>query len=250
MAEVSVVYPRIDAAAAFVDVELEVVEEEADAFQAFLARLRRLEPSTSTPSAGGGSLALTATVAGVDPDDVRAAYRDTVMAMDHYQRDYGEPLLVNVGAEFGDSATELLGGNTPISPTHRGVIETAAERAVEERQRFRRLLTNERDSLRTVARRLGEIERELHECRQEQAVSVEAVGFGSGQADRLRDLAADCQALSAERQRSIHRRPVSQLSGIGEQSLVEYLYGECDHRFPALVEIADVAERIEAAIEG
>lgn len=32
-------------------------------------------------------------------------------------------------------------------------------------------------------------------------------------------------------------------------SLVEYLYGEDDHRFPALVEVADIAERIEATME-
>ena len=35
--------------------------------------------------------------------------------------------------------------------------------------------------------------------------------------------------------------------GDDDVAAIQYLYGDLDHRFPALVEIADVAERIEAA---
>lgn len=80
--------------------------------------------------------------------------------------------------------------------------------------------------------------------------AVDAVGFGSVRSERLRSLAEECQALSTERQRAIHGGPATALAGIGEASLVEYLYGEDDHRFPALAEVVDVAERIEAAIHG
>lgn len=247
MPAVTVVYPRIDAAASVVEKEVAVAEAEAEAFSAFRSRLRRLEPVTTTAASGGGSLATTASVSGVDPDDVEAAYRDTVLSMDHYERDYGEPLLVNVGAEFGGQVRELLAAGIPIPPMALGVVEAAAERALEERRQFLRALENELDSLRDVERRLGEIERELHECRRDPSASVEAVGFGSGRTERLRELAAECEALAAERQRAIHRGPITRLSGVEDRSLIEFLYGDADHRFPALVEIADVAERVESA---
>lgn len=250
MPAVTVVYPRIDAAASIVEEEVGIAEAEAEAFGAFRSRLRRLEQVTSTAASGGGSLATTANVSGVDPDDVKAAYRETVLAMDHYERDYGEPLLVNVGAEFGGQVREMLAAGVPIPTMALGVVEAAAERALEERRQFLRALENERDSLRDVERRLGEIERELHECRNDPSASVEAVGFGSGRKERLRELAAECDALAEERQRSIHHGPITRLSGVAERSIIEFLYGEADHQFPALVEIADVAERIKAALDG
>lgn len=246
---VTVVYPRIDSASATVDEEIGIAEAETEAFRAFRSRLRRLEPVTSTSGSGGGCIATTAAVSGVDPEDVKAAYWDTVLSMDHYERDYGEPLMVNVGAEFGGQVREMLAAGVPIPPMALGVVEAAAERAGEERRQFLRALENERDSLRTVERRLGEVERELHECHQAPEASVESVGFGSGRRDRLRVLASECEALAADRQRSIHHGPITRLSGVEERSIVEFLYGDADHRFPALVEVADVAERIESALD-
>lgn len=258
MPEVTTVYPRIESVLATVMEEIEIAEVEAEAFRAFRSRLRRLEPVETASPSGGGSLVRTATVSGVDPEDVRAAYRDTVLSMDHYGRDYDEPLPVNVGAEFGAPVRELVNGDAPIPEMQRGIVDAAAAEAVEERRRFRRALEDERDSLESVARRLGDVERRFHEwCREPQTAEgrrdrtapVEAVGFGSGREERLRELADDCQALSLERQRAIHGGPAPALAGIGEASLQEYLYGEADHRFPALVEIADVADRVGAELD-
>lgn len=242
MADLQTVYPRIEDAHDVIESELIVVDAEAEAFESFRGRLHRLEPAATANVGTGGSLVASSSSSGLDPASVRAAYRETVMAMDHYERDYGESLIENVDVEFGATVRQLLAGGAPISPMQRGVIDTAVERALDERRQFKRALVAERKSLETVEVRLGDIERRLHQVREVPADDPE-------RHSTLRELASRCQALAAERQRSVHEGPAPKIAGIGEQTLTTFLYEDRDYQFPALVEITDVAERVQASID-
>lgn len=248
MDQLNTVYPRIEAAIELVTAEIDTIETEKDAFESFRTRLRHLEPNRSASVGNGGTLTTASSFQGVDPRAVRAAYRDTVLAMDHYEDDYGEPLLDNVEIEFGESVRAVFATDMPIPPMNRAVVETATEQAINERDQFLRALTDERDSLRRINDQLGEIERDLHHLSglapdgSDNEVSI------TGRLDRLGSLADDSQALSVQRQRTLQRRPTPTISGIDDGSLVEYLYSHRDHRFPALVEITNMAERIESAM--
>lgn len=252
MTEATCVYPRIDAAVTVVESEIEATRVEVDAFRDFRARLKRIKPESTIGSQSGGALATAASVSGTSPGSIRDAYRETVMAMPHYERDYGESLIENVTAEFGVAVRELLRGETPISWMHFGVIETATGQSLEEREEFLRALEGERDSLRRVSERLETIEQEL--------LDLQRAGPGGGRneespvdtsrAAKLNQLAGECQKLSTNRQQKLHHRVVSGVSGIGDESLVQFLYDDTEHRFPALVEIADVLSRIESLRPG
>jgi len=241
--ELAVVYPRIDAALATVEEELGILETERTALDRFRSRLQGLDSVVTTRSTGGAGPTSTATVSGADPADVRAAYRDTVLAMDHYDREYGEPLLVHVALEFGPQVVGILGGDVPLSSMQLDVVEGAIDQRIEERRAFTREIATERDSLESVSRRLGAIERAFYEDQREPGPGGEGATEDRG-TPTSSELVADCEALAAERQDAIHSAPVSAHAGVDEESLVEYLYGDTDCRFPALAEIADVAERI------
>lgn len=241
MAQLDVVYPRIDAARSIVEDEAAIIDRELAALDSFERRLARLEPTASHEVAGTGGAAAVASVRGVDPDAVRSAYRETVLAMSHYEREYGEPLLEHVEAEFGANLRTVFASSSPIPPVQRALVRTAVEESIQLRRQFRRTLTDELDSLSTIEAELGDIERRFHELR------FGGGGSGDGRTNALDDLHEMCETLAAERQRTIHRRPAPRISGIGDRSLVAYLYGVADHRFPALVEIADVASQIARA---
>lgn len=241
MADLQTVYPRIEDALDVIESELCVIDAEAEAFASFRRRLHRLEPAATASVGVGGSLVASSSSAGIDPASVRAAYRETVMAMDHYERDYGESLIENVDVEFGSTVRQLLAGDVPISPMQRGVIDSAAERALDERTQFKRALVGERDSLETVEARLGDVERRLHDVR-------DVPLNDPGRQSTLRELASTCQELAADRQRSVHQGPAPKIAGIGEKTLTTFLYEDQDYQFPALVEITDVAERIDDAL--
>jgi uncharacterized protein YerC/tetrahydromethanopterin S-methyltransferase subunit G len=256
MADIAVVYPRIDTALDVLESELEATEVEAEAFRTFRSRLRRMGrtkrnveapmlTNTTTISRDNGSLRYANR--GVDPDNVLEAYRDTVLAMAHYDSEYGEGLLENITLELGETVGTVLTANDQITSLEKGLIETAARNAETKRQQFVQVLTEERNSLQDIKRRLADVERRLDAVRREDEWSQTGDDRGREVASRLDQLAKECQALSIDRQQSIHRRQSPEIAGIEEESLVTYLYGSLEHQFPALVEVADVASRIASA---
>jgi hypothetical protein len=243
MGQPDVVYPRIDTARSVVESESTIIDREMAAFDSFYHRLGRLEPTASHDVSRAGGAVAQATVRGVDPDAIRAAYRETVMAVSHYEREYDETMLKHVEAEFGGDVRVVFASSSLIPPVQQALIRTAVEESIQLRHQFQRTLTDELDSLATTEDRLGVIERRFHE------LASGASPPHDERAETYDSLQEACEALAAERQRTIHRRPAPRISGIGERSLVAYLYDVADHQFPALIEIADVASRIERARE-
>jgi len=245
MSDIAIIYPRIDAAEAIVSTELETIQTETNAFESFLMNVRRLEPTGSVSLGTGGTLATATSFTGFDPAAIRQAYRETILAMAHYDSEYGEHLLDNVEIEFGESVRAVLESEMALPPMTVGVIETAAEQAVTERQDFSRVLSEELESLERIRDQLGDIEARFHEL-------TEAIDQpdspSSDDRNRLETLAKECQTLSVDRQETLHHRSAPYISGIGDRSLVAYLYHDCEHQFPALIEIADVAGRINSRL--
>lgn len=244
MPRVEVSYPRIDTARSIVRTERDILECEIKAFEAFCDRLDRLDSTVSASPAIEGGVVATSPMQGLDPEAVRTAYRDTVLAVEHYDREYGEPLLEHVESEFGPDVRAVFAAAAPIPSVQRDAVAGAVEEAVDRRRRVRGALVRELDSLTSVADRLGDVERRFH------ALTGDAARHPGGHRAELEALAETCEAIAVERQSTIHERPTPRLSGIGQRSLVAYLYGANDHRFPALVEVANVAARIARILDG
>lgn len=107
------------------------VAAERDAFAAFAERVEAC-PTPSPSSVASGSVPRAVTTRSDDAPDhaarLRRAYRETVMAVDHYDVVYDEPLVVNAAAELGPDAATVLDGGVPISSACKRTLHAAATR--------------------------------------------------------------------------------------------------------------------------
>jgi hypothetical protein len=244
--------PRIETAREIVDGEIDAVSAEQRAFADFGARLADLEHTVRTTpgptlAAGSGGLSTLARTDGASAGglrQVRSAYRDTVMAVPHYEAEYDDSLAENVATEFGSELARCVATGNDLTPmTYEALVEET-EQARLERARFLAALRRERASLRRIESALNDAERRAV------AVADRVNGASTPETidavdEELRDLERRCDDLSTQRQETIHHRTVSNLSGIGDGSLSQYLYANRDSRFPALADVADCIETIQ-----
>lgn len=131
---------------------------EQDAFEGFAIRLETMDPDTQpaleSPKHGRMVLSDNSSQASVAMGLVRDAYRETVMAIPHYQEDYAESFFDNVSQEFGrELATALAQGETLTPQLQRALIE-ASHTGANERTSYEQILTTDYESLPTAKRRL------------------------------------------------------------------------------------------------
>ncbi|WP_415378833.1 hypothetical protein [Halosimplex sp. TS25] len=237
-----------------VDREIEYATDERAAFDRFRARLSNLDPTPpSAPSATAGSGVATMPAAVATRGDpgpaaplrtVRTAYRETVMDVPHYEAEYGDTLRASLASEFcPEVATQVTDGRQLTPPLYRALWD-GSESASDDRERFRRALERERESLVDIAGALADCDRRLAEI--EAQIDGAATERLSRLDDRLAALEATCADLAEERQSLVHGRPDVHLSGVAGTSLVTFLYGEFETRCPALSAVADRLQRIRA----
>lgn len=241
--------PRTDAAIEVTDREIEYATAERDAFRAFRSRLERVDPAAASAALVGHTGEAGVALAGGDrPTDsacraVETAYRETVMAVPHFEREYGDTLRECLAAEFSASIAASVTGSRPLTETHLGALAAAADRAVRERGEFLRALRRERDSLRDVRETLDRCERAAVEA----ARAIDGTQSSdrlSRLDDRLATLEAECDAVAASRQQLVHGRSTSTLSGIDGTSFAVFLYGDHETTCPALADVADCCSTI------
>ncbi len=251
--------PTIERARGRVETEIELVERERKAFRRFVARLHDMggerptpgEMDTERPSAGetsaGGGPAV-ATVREPTPSEglraVRAAYRETVMAVPHYDREYGDTLAESMAAELGETLAGHVVDGQVLTPRLYEAVRAASERARDDRSDFLRHLGQERESLCEVAAELNDIESRLVELetRIDQAPTSAQL---SRVDDALAALEERCTDLANRRQATIHGRSVRKISGVEGVSLLQYLYADrLATVTPALSDLADCLDAV------
>ena len=241
--------PRIERAKDIIEEEATLVERERMAFQRFLARVREMGGNSQAPveshSAGGPAVA---TMREPTPSEglraVRTAYRETVMAVSHHDREYGDTLEESMVAELGETLAGHVVGGQVLTPRLYETLCVASERARDDRKDFLRHLGTERESLCEVGEELNGIESRLAEL----ATRVDEAPRSShlGQLDEaLAGLERRCTDLANRRQATIHGRSVRKIAGVDGASLLQYLYGDgIETVTPALSDVASCLETI------
>jgi predicted RNase H-like nuclease (RuvC/YqgF family) len=246
---VTTTQPTIQHAKRIVEDEIDVVAAERDAFERLLTRLDRLDATTGRTApvdagAGGGSLLLAR--GGPSQDGmaaVRTAYRETVMAAPHYEREYGDSLAASLRTEFGDSLAEQVVAGGPLTPVVREALVDAAREALSDRTRFLDVLRTEQQSLESSERELDAVEARvvrLADSLRDPPTDVERVR------DELDRLETRCAAVTTERQELVHDRSSRAMSGVEEDSLLAYLYDDVDARCPALADASACLRTIQS----
>lgn len=136
--------PNIEAARAVLSTERERVRAERDAFERFGREVRSVVPTAPAgPEPGGILLA--------DGDDglseIREAYRETVMAVDHYAEDYDEPLARHLATEFGDDLACAVADGDGVPPGLPDALVARSREARAVRESYLDTLDDEADRL-------------------------------------------------------------------------------------------------------
>lgn len=174
--------------------------------------------------------------------EVRDAYRDTVMAVPHYEEEYDEPIAVNMAAEFDtDVATAVCNGDQ-ITPQVASVLNQYSTDAVERRVELLKALARESESIDEAYETFGEADRSLQHIEGRsflQRPYQELLDIW----DRLGDLEDRCERQLEARQEAIAAQPTAWRTD-DTPSLQAYLYADLPVTHPLLAEGAQLIERI------
>lgn len=226
------------------DAELRRLAAERDAFSEFTRQVADIEAAESTAAvpAAGGLVATTSTVPDDRLDRVRDAYRETVMDVDHFEEDYGEPLAENLAAEFGDGVAVAVVDGGQLTPQLKAALLQSSREASQQRASFISTLESEAESLSEAASVIDEIDAE-RESLAEAPLPSRSYEQLVDNWHRLGQLSDRCGALAAERQQRLRELSASLPPGGGK--LHEYLYDDLSVSHPVLADAASLSEAIE-----
>lgn len=224
------------------------VDAEREAFAAFAARVEacptRSEPRVTGAPDSAASVRTAGFGAAGDADArptarLRQAYRETVMAVDHYDAVYDEPLAVNVAAEFGADVATALRSDLPFTPAFERTLHDATTAARTEREQFGEMLQRERRSLADAHDALDGVVTVMRRCSDDHP---------DGPArPSLADLERRCERVADERQRAVQRQLHFSRDG---DALYDYLYDDRSWTYPVLSAIATLGEDLSAMRDG
>jgi hypothetical protein len=222
---------------------------ERDAFASFAGRIAAIEGVSTTPSqAGGGTL-----LAQSAPDDsslreVRSAYRETVMGVDHFTEEYDESLAEHMAAEFDESLAVAVCGGASFSPQMRRALVQQGNEARDRRSLLLRALDRELEGLSTAAETLSEVEETLSEIDSRPQIN-RSFEWLTTSWDRLGTLRTRCDRLVERRQEEIHGEAIAR-GPRGRSSLHSYLYQSLPVDHPVLADAAATLDRLDRVERG
>lgn len=213
---------------------------ERDAFEAFADRVRDVQPVTATTA----PTPLVDRTASGSLESIRDAYRQTVMAVPHYEEEYGQGYATDVADELGPDVAAALTGTRDLDERTKRAVLLATAGSRRRREALLEVLGAERASVDAAAPRLRPIADELESL---SSVDLGSESFGALDAYRVRTdaLAERCDAVAAARQADLRDHRTAITVPCGAAALPRYLYGGFDDTFPLLAYVAALGQWID-----
>jgi hypothetical protein len=190
------------------DEERERLGIERDAFARFARQVADIEvPETSATVSTTGGIATAVTTA---PDDrlrrVQEAYRETVMAVAHFESDYGEPLGDNMAAEFGEDVAVAVVDGGRLTPQLKSALVQGSREAQRSRANLLSTLEAEAESLDRARTAIEEVDGEREAIAGRTSFADRSFEALEDDWERLGVLADRCRDLVAERGETLRER--------------------------------------------
>jgi hypothetical protein len=243
---------------------------EAEALERFRRRVSKLDATaptgaieggttTGTGAAGGGTgpppggtgagvgVGVAAVQTSRPPDDgirdVKEIYRETVMAVPHYEEDYGESLRTNLAAEFGEELGHAIESGDRFTPQLKQALIAEADEARDRRRQLLRALDDERSTLDDYEATLEELDDRASSAIDRPLYRRTFTELYDAWHD-LEALEAECDDLVARRQAELDEgRPAPTLHR-DREAFHRYLYGDLDVDYPVLAAGTTVLGRL------
>ena len=224
------------------DVECQRIDEEIQAFQTFIERLEAIRPHSVSNEQHPPLRTRTMTA----PDSaarVQAAYEDTVMAVSHYEQEYGETYAESLREELTPEVATALTQQSAFDRACKQATVTAAREATHKRQLLRESLKTEREAIKTGKNALVPIADQLMEYRTVTPTGV-ADATLDGYLRRLDVLEERCQELIDQRQ-DIRVAQRNRLRLSRPCPDIAYVYRELDVDYPLMAATATLIDEIQ-----
>jgi hypothetical protein len=255
----AVTVPRTSSAIERTRVERDQLISEKDGFKKFAKRVSALDPDEHTArseytshlpaTAASGATVVdpiehtNSSVGGAEPvsiSKVRDAYRETVMAVPHYQKEYGESIDTNLAAELGPELAQTLIKGNVLTAELQAAVTTQAQQARKQRSNLLSFVEIEHESLTEMRRRLRDL------C--ETAITIEDNLYPQPVRKlvqswtRLETIETDCKTLLRERQTNLQTE--YSMKTMSTWSFQEYLYHPFQWQHPVLNDGVEMLSRI------
>jgi hypothetical protein len=229
----------IEAALTHLDEEVTQLRAEQQAFEQFAERVAALTVAPSQPATPPTVTALTD-----DPPAttraICAAYRETVMALDHYDDVYGDSLAKSLAHEFGPDIATTLTEEMPVTTLIQQQVCTAATQAASERAAFLETLATERSALETAQNTLATLVQQTASRTDEAATPAATASPPS-----LDTLEMRCDELATDRQHQLQTRSLAPHHD--GHDIATYLYQDTDWTYPVLAAVARFSDRLRTS---
>lgn len=226
--------------------ERERLREEREAFSAFADRVERVPVATRADgcrSTGGSWMAGTRTRGGLQ--SVHDAYRQSVMAVDHYETDYDESLEEHMATELSPELAATVVNGSHVTPALRRSLAESARNAARDREVIIDNLDDECTDLEAAADRLCGIVNQF-EVTQGDGLAERTFPDLQTRWRRLENLQTESEAVLDRRQHQLRQQSSVCLAHDRSPVAVStYLFNDLDADFPVLATGTKLLERIE-----
>lgn len=221
---------------------------ERAAFADFADHVGDIEPTLA--SAGDGYPGMGETLVQANATDgrlrrVQDAYRETVMAVPHYDEEFGEPLELNMTAELGSEVAPAVFDGPGFTPQLKQALVTKSEEAYRQRLTLENRIDAEESRLSAAEDTFEAVEQRLATLN-ETPLSEQSFDDLERTYRRLAALEADTRDVVEERQTVVSR----ELRGDddeGPTNFFQYLYRPLPVDYPVLADGTTLLETIETA---
>jgi hypothetical protein len=222
-----------------IEAERAILTAEGDAFEEFLDIVRSITPQSGTRQ----TVRSIHTRSGEDDpfQSLRTAYESTVMAVEHYDDEYGESYEENIRAEYGpDIATLLITGHV-FERHHKQALTVATEDVIDQRRYLLDALDEEQQSVERFKEPVKSVTDAI-ESLETGTLTSSSPQLLDGYRRRLDVLKSRCHDLVERRQSEIvdDRRALS--LSTSSPDIPSYLYTDLPVTYPVIAPLTALLE--------
>lgn len=223
------------------------VAAEARAFASFTQQVGDIDVDDEPVTDGGPTVTRTIEAGAADGlESVQQAYRGTVMAVPHYEAEYGESLPRNMHLEFGEDVAGAVERGGRLTPRLKATLLQRSRTARDQRVLLLDQLETEAEALEDAG---GVLRRCVRTADRIVNADVDDRSFDDLEGEwRLLEERRDavCLLLS-DRQEAVQERDRKHATGERGPSFEEYVYDPLTVTYPVLAAGADVVDRLGRA---
>ena len=235
----------LEAALESVRREQREIERECRAFRRFRQCIQSLE--TTTPQIEQPSVGMQQCLSSAQRsarDEIEPCYRETAMAVDHYDDVYDDSFEASISAEFGADVLVLISKASSFSPVIKQRLLDAAQRCIDGRRAFLETLEDEYTTLTDAQSTVQGIRDTMVESDDEELQALSAAQL-TNRYEILQSQTDKSEEWIQRRQEQLHDRRSERLSDeYGDTDLCSYLYEPLGVNHPVLVTFVEVIEII------